>query len=71
MLAAEMAAEGGVHYLPLEECLMQRGLVEDLYPPIKDRCGRAGQGGRGGGGCAPVAHADAGMRVRLVACKVR
>ncbi|GFR47484.1 hypothetical protein Agub_g9213 [Astrephomene gubernaculifera] len=36
-MAAEMAAQGGLHYLPLEECLMARGLVEDLHPQLLDR----------------------------------
>ncbi|KAG2500602.1 hypothetical protein HYH03_001370 [Edaphochlamys debaryana] len=36
-LAAEVADERGVHYLPLEECLMARHLVEDLHPQLLDR----------------------------------
>ncbi|KXZ49299.1 hypothetical protein GPECTOR_22g893 [Gonium pectorale] len=36
-MAAEMGAYAGVSYMPLEECLMARELVEDLYPQQLDR----------------------------------
>lgn len=36
-LASEVAAEGGLHYLPLEECLMLTGHTEDVYQPLADR----------------------------------
>ncbi|GLC49181.1 hypothetical protein PLESTB_000191200 [Pleodorina starrii] len=36
-MAAEVAADSGVHYIPLEECLMIRGLVDQLHPQLLDR----------------------------------
>ncbi|GIM03068.1 hypothetical protein Vretimale_7878 [Volvox reticuliferus] len=36
-MAEEIAAESGLHYIPVEECLMIRGQVEQLYPQLLDR----------------------------------
>lgn len=67
-----MAAEGGVHYLPLEECLMQRGLVEDLYPPNKDRCDTAiGREGVTAVVCTGSRYRVLVCSARLYACKAR
>eukprot|EP00198_Chlamydomonas_reinhardtii_P004409 XP_001693745.1 predicted protein [Chlamydomonas reinhardtii] len=37
VLAGEVAGDHGCHYIPLEECLMARHLVEDLHPQLLDR----------------------------------
>ncbi|KAG2443784.1 hypothetical protein HXX76_002128 [Chlamydomonas incerta] len=50
VLAGEVAGEHGCHYIPLEECLMARHLVEDLHPQLLDRPVREVPGGLAGPG---------------------
>ncbi|KAG2436614.1 hypothetical protein HYH02_011549 [Chlamydomonas schloesseri] len=50
VMAGEVAGEHGCHYIPLEECLMARHLVEDLHPQLLDRPVREVAGGLAGPG---------------------